>query len=393
MNPSSREKYAARISELEALQHELEAGQRPGDGAVVAGLLLEAAGDLLRRRSALGLKPDAVTGSLRAIPERALHSWVDGVQVPELATRLQRAMSQAVEAAIPDSPEEGEAMATFAVQDLQVRDRLESALVALETLGRSGRADAKALSQRLREAVTAVDRRCRAGVVSLTPLNGTRRAEAALLDTEFRGPAWWFSERIGIEDDQLVAVLGGEKKGSIPQELQQVSAEVSRKRSRPIGFDDLLRYDLGLSSPAEKSLIQRQAETDPELKRSLAAMDAAEAAILELTQDDVAAPRAAPVSLPVERSSAPELVAERADFKVLVFRTKKSVQVVVQPRDPDKLAAALHRSDQPDGTVPSRPGELGLHFDLGAPEAVVGLLTRVTVKRLDGSTDAVEVRL
>ena len=37
-------------------------------------------------------------------------------------------------------------MATWAVQDLQVRDRLESALVALETLGRTGRPDAKTLA-------------------------------------------------------------------------------------------------------------------------------------------------------------------------------------------------------------------------------------------------------
>lgn len=394
MNPSSREKYAARITELEALHHELQAGNRPGDGAVVAGLLLEAAGDLLRRRGALGVKPDVVDGSLRAIPERALRSWVDGVHVPELITRLERAMSQAVEAAIPDSPEDGEAMAKFAVQDLQARDRLESALVALETLGRAGRADAKALAGRLREAVTAVDRRCRAGVASLTPLNGARRAEAALLDTEFRGQAWWFSERIGIDDDQLVPVLGGEAKGSVPPELKQVSAEVTRKRRRPVGFDDLLRLDLGLSSPAEEALIRRQADADPELKLSLAAMDAAEAAIAELTKDDVAAPAAAPVSLPVERASAPELVAERTDFKVLVFRTKKSVQVVVQPRDPDRFAAAaVHRSGEPDRTYPSRPGDLGLHFELGAPEPLAGVLLRVSVRLVDGSTDGVEVRL
>ena len=53
MAASTPAKYAARLTELEALHHELETGKRPGDGAVVVGLLLEAAGDVLRRSKAL----------------------------------------------------------------------------------------------------------------------------------------------------------------------------------------------------------------------------------------------------------------------------------------------------------------------------------------------------
>lgn len=60
MIATSREKYAARVAELEALQHELAAGKRPGDGAVVVGLLLEAAGDVLRRAGTLGVKAAAI---------------------------------------------------------------------------------------------------------------------------------------------------------------------------------------------------------------------------------------------------------------------------------------------------------------------------------------------
>jgi hypothetical protein len=392
MSPSTREKYAARLTELEALQHELQGGKRSGDVAVVVGLLLEAAGDVLRRRSALGVTPARLSAPLQAIPEPSLRSWVDGVQVNELSAKLERAMSQAVEAAIPDSPEEGAAMAQFVVQDLQARDRLESALVALEALAALGRGDAQAHAQRLRQAVAPADERCRGGVASLTALNGPRRAEAALLDAEFRGQAWWFSERTGIDDDQLVQVLGGEAKGSLPAELMRVSTEVTRKRSRRVSFDDLLRADLGLATAAEREFIRRQAEVDPELKLSLAAMDAAEAAIVELSQD--AAPAAAPVSVPVERSAAPVVIEERPDFKVLVFRSKRGVQVVVQPRDPHALAAALvQRSDEPERSFPSRRGEMGQHFELGPPEALAGVLVRVSVKLIDGQTDAVEVRL
>ena len=393
MVPSSPAKYAARLTELEALHHELETGKRPGDGAVVVGLLLEAAGDVLRRRVALGVSPSSVTKPLASIPELALRSWGDAVQVVELATRLKRAASQAVESAIPDSPEDGEAMAQWAVQDLQARDRLESALVALETLAGAGRKDAKALATRLRTSVGSVDQVCRAGVASLTALNPARRAEAALIDPEFRGQAWWFSERTGIDDDQLVKVLGGEVKGSMPAEFKSANAEVSRKRGRPVSFDDLLRFDLGLSTPGEKEVIRLQADADPELKLSLAAMDAAEAAIAEETAGEVAV-SAAPVSTPVERSSNPQVIEECAEFKVLLFRTKQNVQVVVQPHRLDRLAAAaVYRSDEPDRPFPSAPGDMGLHFELGAPERLAGVLARIVVKLVDGQTHAFEVRL
>jgi hypothetical protein len=392
MIPSSREKYAARLSELEALHHELSAGKRPGDGGVVAGLLLEAVGDVLRRKGTLGASVSEVTKPLGAISEQALRSWGDGVQVADFAARLKRAASQAVEAAIPDSEELGASMAQWAVQDLQARDRLESALVALEAMNRP---DAKAMLTRLRTAIAAVDRQCRGTVASFTALNGARRAEAALLDTEFRGAAWWYSERIGIEDDQLVQVLGGEAKGSLPEDFRGASKVVGRKRNRPVSYDDLFRFDLGLASPAEREVVRRQADADPELKLALAAMEAAESAILDETQDAVVSPGLVPVPLPVERASnAPEIIEERSEFKVLLFRSKKNVQVVVQPHRLDRFAAAaVYRNDEPDRPFPSSPGDMGLHFDLGAPERLAGSLARVVVKLTDGQTHAFEVRL
>lgn len=394
MVATSPAKYAARLTELEALHRELETGKRPGDGAVVVGLLLEAAGDVLRRTTALNARKTSVTQPLGAIPELALRSWGDGVQVQELATKLKRAASQAVESAIPDTEEAGATLAQWAVQDLQARDRLESALVALEVLAATGRKDAQALAARLRTAVGGVDRDCRAGVASLTALNGARRAEAALIDPEFRGQAWWYSERTGIDDDQLVQVLGGEVKGSMPPEFKSVNSEVNRKRGRPVSFDDLLRFDLGLASPAEKEVIRLQADADPELKLSLAAMEAAEAAIAEETAGEGVVLKVAPVPTPVERSSAPEIIEERAEFKVLLFRSKKNVQVVVQPHRVDRLAtAAVYRSDEPDRPFPSAPGDMGLHFDLGPPERLVGVLARVVVKLVDGQTHGFEVRL
>ena len=357
-------------------------------------MLLEAAGDVLRRKTALGAAKANLNKPLAAIPETALRSWGDGVQVQELAMRLKRAASQAVESAIPDSEESGAAMAQWAVQDPQARDRLESALVALEALAVSGRQDAQALAARLRTAVGGVDRACRPAVESLTALNGARRAEAALIDPEFRGQAWWYSERTGIDDNQLVQVLGGAVKGSMPPRLKSVNTEVNRRRGRPVSFDNLLRFNLGLASPAEKEVIRLQADANPELKLSLAAMEAAEAAIAEETEGEGVVLKAAPVSTPVERSSAPEIIEERAEFKVLLFRSKKNVQVVVQPHRLDRLAAAaVYRSDEPDRPFPSAPGDMGLHFDLGPPERLVGVLARIVVKLVDGQTHGFEVRL
>lgn len=391
MNPTSqqsREKYAARLNELEALHHELAAGKRPGDGGVVVGLLLEAAGDLLRRKTALSVKEGDVVKQLAAINEAGLKSWGDGVQVAELTARLKRAASQAVESALPDSPEEGASMAQWAAQDLQARDRIESAVIALDAIGRP---DAKALAARIRTALMQVDKTCRAMVMSFTALNQTRRTEAALLDTEYRGAAWWYSDRTGIEDDTIVAILGGER-GSLSDEVRGADKVVRSKRGRSVGFDELFRFDLGLATPAEKEVIRRQADADPELKLALAAMEAAESAITDETKNEVVVPVAVSA---VERSSGtPEIIEERSEFKVLLFRTKKNVQVVVQPHRLDRFAAAaVYRSDEPDRAYPSKPGDMGIHFDLGEPERVAGTTARVVVKLTDGNTHAFEVRL
>ena len=79
---------------------------------------------------------------------------------------------------------------------------------------------------------------------------------------------------------------------------------------------------------------------------------------------------------------------------MLLFRSKKAVQVVDQPHRMDRLAAAaVYRSDEPDRPFPSAPGDMGIHFDLGAPERLVGVLARIVVKLVDGQTHAFEARL
>lgn len=381
--PTTKEKYAARVVEIEALQRQLQ--ERPADAAIVAGLLLEAAGDVLRRAGTLGVKAAQVAGPLETISDGALRDWAGGVSVESLGVKLQRAASQAVEAAIPDSDEAGAACARFAVQDLQARDRFESALCALEAMPPAKQA-ARALASSLREAVSKIDRQCRGAVVSLTALNAQRREEAALLDATHRATAWWYSERTGIEDDGLIPVLGGTSRGSLPPELTGPNREVTRRRTRAITSDDLLKLDLGLATPGEQETIRIAAERDPELKLALAAMAAGDEAIDELTQD--LSPRV-PVSAPVERAPhTPQLIEEQPEFKVLVFRVKKSVTVVLQPGHVDRFAAAaVYRGDHP---VPSAPGEFGLHFVVGEVNSAP---VRVVVKLTDGRSQTIELPL
>jgi hypothetical protein len=379
--PTAKEKYAARVAEVESLQRQLN--ERPGEAAVVAGLLLEAAGDVLRRAGTLGVKAAQVAGPLEAITDGALRGWAGGVSIEGLGAKLQRAASQAVEAAIPDSDEAGAACARFAVQDLQARDRFESALCALEAMPPSKQA-ARDLAKSLRDAVSKVDRQCRSTVVSLTALNAQRREEAALLDAAHRANAWWYSDRTGIEDDTLIPVLGGTTRGSIPPEFAGPNREVTRRRTRSITTDDLMKMDLGLATAGEKEMIRIAAESDPELKLALAAMAAGEEAIDALTEVSTSVP----VSAPVERvQQTPQLVEEHPEFKVLVFRAKKNVTVVLQPGNADRFAtAAVYRGDQP---VASQPGEFGLHFNVGETSAPV----RVVVRLVDGQSQTLELKL
>jgi hypothetical protein len=126
-----------------------------------------------------------------------------------------------------------------------------------------------------------------------------------------------------------------------------------------------------------------------------AALDEGDRAIDEVTKDDTITLRAAEVLAAAEpRGPSPELVEERTEFKLLVFRTKQRVQVVVQPRRQDRFAtAAVYLPDNPQRGVPSEVGEHGLHFDVGAPERVEGLVAKVVVQLVDGRNVTSEVKL
>ena len=103
------------------------------------------------------------------------------------------------------------------------------------------------------------------------------------------------------------------------------------KRARPLSYDELFRYDLGLSSDGEREAIRRRAVDDPELRLTLSAIEEGDRAIDEAMGG--AEPHRSVVPLPVEpRGTPPDIIEENDAFKVLVFRGPRTVQVVVQPR-------------------------------------------------------------
>lgn len=393
MSPSLREKYAARVDELLSLEVELEGGRRPGGPAPLVGRVLEAAGDLLRRSAAISPDWQTVDRALHRVSDVALRSWSSAVAVSELEGRLRRAASQAVEAALPDNPDEAETIAGWAMHDLVARDRLESTLVALERLASLGRDDARLVAAHLRTVVGAVDSSCRGTVPALTSLNAYRRPEAGLLDEPERHRAWWFAARNGIDDDLLVPILGGDRHGTIPPAEREAGEMVMSKRGRRLSYDELFRFDLGLSSDGEREAIRRRAVDDPELRLALSAIEEGDRAIDEATGG--AEPHRPVVPLPVEpRGTPPDIIEENDAFKVLVFRGPRTVQVVVQPHDPRRLAAAaVFRSEAPGTPVSPVPGEHGLSFDLGAPERLRGQVARLVVRLLDGRSHSLEVQL
>ncbi len=384
-------RYRARVEELESLRGVLAKSGGTELGPVV-GRVLEAAGDLLRRSGAVTFPEAVVDQALAAISPEGLRSWLDGTNVEEIGRRVARAADEAVEAALPDETSDGPTWGNWAMQGLLARDRLDSALEALQRLSKS-RVDAMTLHTKLAAQVGTLDSKLKKKARWLTALNPERRAEAALLKDSQR--AWWFSAFCDDAHDGLVRALGGEENGSLGKTEQAANQVVTQSRKRPVNFDELFRFDLGLSTPAEQAVIARQRKENPEFAKALAAMDEGERAIEELsgTRDNVI-----PVKFDAPRremsSGSPEVVEDRADFQVLLFRRKERVQVVVHPRRSDRIAAAaVFLPDSPEISQPARTTAEGFEFDLGPEEKLRGQRARVVVRLQGGNSVTVVAAL
>ncbi|GEM_PF-1922313 len=398
MNPNDNAaaRYTSRIDELSSLKGELESPKRPGDPAPVIGRVLEAAGDLLRRTQAIPFDLAVLQSTLALVPGGGLKSWGEAVSVDDLKSRLKRAADEAVEAALPDTSDDGSTWTGWAMQGLFARDRMESALCAVQHLAQQGRKDAAEIHARLSAAVQKIDKALAHRAAWLTPLNAGRRAEAGMLDPEARSKAWWFTARSETSDDGLVAALGGEGERAFSGAEAEAHRDVTQERRRPVSYDELFRYDLGLASPAERASIAAASKSNPEFARAMAALAEGERAIEELS-DPAPPENVIPIDRGVPTRIEPgrgELVAERTEFKVLLFRRKERVQLVVQPQRKDRFStAAVYLADAPEVARPSTSTAEGLEFDLGPASRVQGQQARVVVRLQGGTEVATLVRL
>jgi hypothetical protein len=398
MNPLNR--YQARTEELEALKVELETKTRPGDPGPVAARVLEAAGDLLRRASKVPCDRTLIDTTLKLLTQEGLQSFAEGTSVEELKMRVERAADEAVEAALPDSDDDGPTWGLWAMQGLLARDRAESAICALERLSSLGRGDATSIHQRLKAALSKIDGQLKSRAAALTAVNASRRAERELLDPEVRNTAWWFDLRCEAQDDALVKALGGD--GTLDGKFAAVSEEVTRPRKRAVGFDELFRFDLGLATDAERATIAAQKKASPDVAKALAAMEEGERAILELSGEQPPMPdnvrplprRDAGQGSAQDKTSTSTVVEERTEFRVLLFRRTERVHLVVQPRRPGQLAAAaVYLPDAPEATRPFTPTAAGLDFDLGPEKQLERVTARVVVSLKGGRSTTIAVKL
>jgi len=402
MDPITR--YQARKDELEALKAELENQARKGDPGPVAQRVLEAAGDLLRRKQRVPCEAALIDASLKLLTGDGLNSYADGLNVDELGSRVRRCADEAVEAALPDSDEDSGTWTAWAMQGLLARDRAESAVCALQHLSMLGRPEAANLHSRLTAALTKLDAKTKSLAAALTALNASRRSERDLLDPDFRSAAWWFSHRADAAEDGLVKALGSEDaKLSGPEAA--ASQEVLKPRKRAVSFDELFRYDLGLATDAEEAFIAAQKKSNPELARALAAMEEGERAILELTgstptpPDNVrelrrAAGQGSTTTAPASSKASGQVVEERREFRVLLFRRSANIHLVVQPlRDGALAAAAVFLPDAPETARPSHATEAGLDFELGPEKQLERVTARVVVTLKGGRQATVAVKL
>lgn len=169
-------------------------------GTASPGEVLEAAGDLLRRRSRL--ETEGVDAALRGLGRSQVEAWLKAQKPQSLQPVLLRAAEEAVEVAL-DGGEEADMWRVSALEGLSARDRAASAAHALAVWeGFHGALDGESaqLRDRFLAALQSLDSALRPRARWFIPLNPQRRQERDLIEPAEQDAAWWFSARAGCDD-------------------------------------------------------------------------------------------------------------------------------------------------------------------------------------------------
>jgi hypothetical protein len=281
---------------------------------------------------------------------------------------------------------------------LEARDAFESQVAAMRCREALGYEADRPVRERLAAALEAQDVALSPRSRRLVGLNAYRRQMRDALDPDHRRGAWWFTSRADCDD--LLDVLAGERTATqhVEQcdECQRDLARARRielPRTRHLSEDDLWNYDLGVLSAGERVYADRHARTCPSCAQALAALVEGEQEIEGLT--GMGGTEVRPVGLPPARRGGkePEVLADDADFRLLVFRRRKKVIVVVQPRAPGLVAAAALElpggSGLPGGRIDAKPCAEGLEIELSAPPRG-RVAVRVRLGRGEGESEIVK---
>jgi len=348
-------------------------------GTASPGEVLEAAGDLLRRRSRL--ETEGVDAALRGLGRPQVEGWLKAQKPQALQPLLLRAAEEAMEVAL-GAGEEADLWRTSALEGLSARDRAASAAHALAVWeGLQGALDGEAaqLRDRFLGALQSLDSSLRPRARWFIPLNPQRRQELDLLEPTEQDAAWWFSARAGCDD--LVATWTAPSP-TLTSHLQSCdacradmadAAPVDAPPRRHLTADDLWRLDMGLLSEDERARLDAHTARCGECAQAVLALDEGEEAIdeaLDMEEGGAVARAArtsrAPVSHRPHAARFPEqreVLEERRDFRVVLVRERQRVRLLVQPLSGRTVTAAVFLSPGRPSLKPAQ-GPEGLSFDL-----------------------------
>jgi hypothetical protein len=277
---------AARTDELKTALR----GAKDAEGGADAGVVLAAAGALLRRSQSLGVSRGEVDAALKELPRAAALAWLESESVEPAKAALALAIDEAIEAALADTAEERSARAAAALAALAARDRLESSMAGLaryEAVAGALATDGAWRRDRLAHQVEGLDASVARRSRALAAVNAERRRERDLLDGGAREAAWWYASR--ADCDALARMLSGKScvGDAHVASCAQCSADVAATASveAPLGphltSDELWKHEAGELGDLESRRVARHAERCSECALALSALADGERALLE----------------------------------------------------------------------------------------------------------------
>jgi hypothetical protein len=354
--PQVRGRLASSRAELLRLADALVQRPHPEERAILAGALLSTAGYLLRRSRAVASAdldpayPECVLGDLS---RDDLQAWLTVASVAGLRRTLQKAADSAFEAALADDADERERLREIALEGLAERERLASALHALDRWELlHGPLDDRARRRRDALALEAsrIDDSLRASSVALTHLNDERRIERDSLEDSFLASSWWYA-RHADRDDLAALTLGVSPNLTSSPRVSAAIRIVNDPPKRHLSAEELWAFECGFLDGDQQAWLQRHTASCGECRRAMQALSEGEEVII---QEALGQPAR------IASKSEHELIFDHPQLRVLASRVAKKSRILLEEKHPGVIAAV-----HPVGGI--KPRKLRQGFELALP--------------------------